>query len=192
VLTGGPCSGKTTVQQALREEFHEAVLLVPEVATLLLAGGFPNPHTQLPWSQEWQDLFQSAVLPVQRSLEESYAMLARQQGACLLVCDRGLLDGASYTEGGVEEFCRRHDLDCESALARYEAVLHLESLATYGPEHYGKENNVYRFETLEQARKTEMATRRAWEKHPRHIIIAGRSGFRSKVDEVIEFVRQLL
>jgi predicted ATPase len=191
-LTGGPCSGKTTVQQALREEFHESVLLVPEVATLLLEGGFPNPGRHLPWTQQWQDLFQAAVLPLQRSIEESYALLAGHQGAHLLVCDRGLLDGASYIEGGVEAFCELHDLDRQEALGRYEAVLHLESLATAAPEHYGKENNACRFEPLEQAQKLEFATRRAWEGHPRHVVIAGRAGFRSKIDEVIEFVRALL
>ena len=35
VLTGGPCSGKSTVQKALRQEFLEQIVLVPEAATLL-------------------------------------------------------------------------------------------------------------------------------------------------------------
>lgn len=43
VLTGGPCSGKTTVLRAIAEEFRGRIVLVPEVATLLLSGGFPIP-----------------------------------------------------------------------------------------------------------------------------------------------------
>jgi dephospho-CoA kinase len=41
VLTGGPCAGKTSCLRAIRAEFGEQVVTVPEVATLLLNNGFP-------------------------------------------------------------------------------------------------------------------------------------------------------
>src|SRR5262245_42235435 len=96
VLTGGPCSGKTTVQKAVSEEFFDRVALAPEAATMLLAGGFPVPGQHLPWSEEWQTSFQAAILPLQQSLEEAYGLVARSLGRRLLVCDRGILDGAAY------------------------------------------------------------------------------------------------
>jgi predicted ATPase len=104
VLTGGPCSGKTTVQRAVSEEFFDRVVLVTEAATLLLEGGFPVPGKQLPWSEEWQAAFQAAILPRQQSLEEAYGLVARDRGCRLIVCDRGILDGAAYaTRGDMRE-----------------------------------------------------------------------------------------
>ena len=136
VMTGGPCSGKTTVLAALREEFRDRIVLVPEVATVLLEGGFPIPGKHLEWSEEWQAAFQSAVLPLQTSMENAYRLVAGTDK--LVICDRGVLDGAAYTPGGVEEFCSRYGVDKEAALARYTAVIHLESLAVSEPSLYGK------------------------------------------------------
>jgi predicted ATPase len=192
VLTGGPCSGKSSVQRALRAEFGPELVHVPEAATLLLEGGFPVPGRHLPWSPEWQAAFQAAVLPLQRSLEEACLLLAREQGARLIVCDRGLLDGAAYTPGGIEEFCRRFGVDPAEALARYAAVVHLESLATADPGHYGPTGNVQRFETLEEAVRLEMATRAAWEGHPRRLFLDGGRGVDGKVAAVVGFLRGLL
>jgi predicted ATPase len=192
VLTGGPCSGKTTVQRALREEFGDSLVVVPEVATMLLAGGFPAPGEHFPWTPQWQAAFQAAVLPVQRSLEDACTGVALARGCRLLVCDRGILDGAAYTPGGVAEFCRIHGLDVAEALARYHAVLHLESLATADPEKYGKAGNDCRFEPLEQAQRLEHATRAAWAGHPRHLLIESRGSFEVKVAAVLEAVRSLL
>jgi predicted ATPase len=192
VLTGGPCSGKTTIHRALPEAFPGRVLVVPEVATLLLAGGFPVPGVHLPWSPEWQASLQSAVLPVQHALEDACVLQARHQGCDLVVCDRGVLDGAGYTPGGLSAFCRAHHLDPAAALRRYDAVLHLESLATADPEQYGKANNAVRFEPPAEARRVEEAIREAWADHPRRVLITGPRGIDGKLAEVLNFLRLLL
>lgn len=166
--------------------------MVPEVATVLLEGGFPLPGKDLQWSEEWQAAFQSAVLPLQTSMEEAYQLSASQNGCRLLVCDRGVLDGAAYTPGGTEEFCSRYGVKKDEALARYAAVLHLESLATAEPDKYGKAGNDSRFEPLERAQELEMATRKSWESHPRHTVIGGRRGIEGKISQVIGIVRFLL
>ncbi len=46
VLTGGPGGGKTTAADLLRRELGSRVVIVPEAATILFAGGFPR-------SQQW-------------------------------------------------------------------------------------------------------------------------------------------
>lgn len=192
VLTGGPCSGKSTVMRALQDEFQSEILVVPEVATLLLEGGFPTPGKHLPWSEEWQAAFQAAVLPLQRSLEAAHRLMASANGAKLLLCDRGELDGAAYTPGGVTAFAERYQVDVPAALGRYRAIIHLESLATADPAKYGKANNESRFEPLERAQELEHATRAAWVDHPCRIVIDGRRGIEGKVSEVIGIVRYLL
>ncbi len=192
VVTGGPCGGKSTVLSALREEFVGRVVLVPEVATMLLGSGFPVPGRDLPWSLEWQSAFQAAVLPLQRSIEDALELKAAADGTSVLVCDRGELDGAAYTPGGVPEFCTRFGVNGELALARYSAIIHLESLATADPLKYGKAGNDNRFEPLEKAVELENATRAAWAAHPRHLVIEGRRGIEGKISEVIGIIRFIL
>ena len=192
VMTGGPCGGKSTVLSALREEFGLKLALVPEVATMLLGSGFPAPGKDLPWCEEWQAAFQSAVLPLQAAIEDAVALAAKTNGAGLLVCDRGILDGAAYTPGGVSEFTRKYGVDPAAALTRYTAIIHLESLAVVDPSRYGTTGNENRFEPLARAQELETSTREAWVAHPRHIIIDGRRGIEGKIAQVIGIVRFLL
>jgi predicted ATPase len=192
VLTGGPCSGKTTFVKALHAELGDRIMLAPEAATLLLANGFPNPGTHVSWSPAWQAALQSAILPLQLALEDACTLVAQEKCLELIVCDRGALDGAAYTPGGVEEFCRQHQLDLDRILARYEAVIHLESLATAAPEMYGTDGNLSRFEALAEAQRLEHATRSIWSRHPRHLVIAGSTGFDKKRAQVLGHIRALL
>ncbi len=190
VLTGGPCAGKTTVLEVLRREFAGKALVVPEVATMLLSGGFPLPGKDMEWSPKWQEVFQTAVLPVQIQLEAGYELVAAEKGAEILICDRGLLDGAAYTPGGVNAFCKKYGVDHSEALARYEAVLHLESLSVGDPDLYGKTNNTSRFEEAEEAVRLEYATREVWKGHPQWNLLTCKKGLEGKIAGAIEILKQ--
>jgi predicted ATPase len=192
VLTGGPCSGKTITLRALKKEFGDQIVLVPEVATILLEGGFPIPDKDLEWSEKWQAFFQAAVLPLQKSFEDAYSLLADKNGSKLLVCDRGILDGAAYTPGGITEFCKRYKINLNKSYARYEAIIHLESLSTANPKKYGKTNNNSRFESLERAQFLEKETRNVWKKHSHYLIIGGKQTIRDKVEKVIKIITDFI
>lgn len=192
VLTGGPCAGKTTVLEVLRREFAGQALVVPEVATILLSGGFPIPGKDVKWSLEWQAAFQSAVLPVQIQLEAAYELKAVEQDISLLICDRGRLDGAAYTLGGLEQFCRRYGVNAEEAFACYHSIFHLESTAVGDSEFYGKANNSNRFEDAEEARKLEFATRAAWQKHPNWTLVSCVGGLEWKIKAVCQALRWMI
>ena len=171
VITGGSCSGKTTTVKWLRQKFGEpAVVYVPEAATLLLKGGFPAPKIDVPMNRKWQESFQKAVAAVQLEMEDMYREVARRRGAQLMICDRGLLDGAAYLPGGINKFCALCQLDLPEIIKRYDLVIHLESLATADPKKYGRSNNHHRFESLKEARYLEFKTRRAWKCHPYRLI----------------------
>jgi hypothetical protein len=103
-----------------------------------------------------------------------------------------MLDGAAYTPGGREVFCQMFRLEVEVVLRRYDAVLHLESLATADPTWYSQANNEARFENLAEAQRLEQATRAAWAGHPYHRVIAGRQRFDGKLAEVLSLIRALL
>lgn len=192
VLTGGPCAGKTTTIRELRAEFGHMLHFVPEAATMLLSTGFPMPGRDLAYSPEWQKLFQGAIAELQPRLEDACELAARANGAELLICDRGLLDGAAYTEGGLATFAQLYGVSIERACQRYNAVIHLESVATCNPALYGKAGNDSRMEDLPTAQALEMTTRQAWQSHPSWRFISGADGISSVVSQVREVVREIL
>lgn len=194
VLTGGPCAGKTTCLRAIRQQFGELVVAVPEAATLLLASGLPPPgHERVQHLQEeWVRSFQGAILSLQQALEETCERLARSCGARLLVCDRGVLDGAAYWPGGREAFLHHFDLPVEECFARYRTILHLQSLAEAHPYLYGTENNATRFEDVTDALRVEQSVRAAWEGHPGLIVVPAEGEPHRKIAGVLEQIRMLL
>ncbi len=119
VLTGGPCAGKTSCVRAIRERFGEQIVTVPETATLVLGSGFPPPgHERIPCPpDEWIQAFQGTILSIQQEVEASFERLARNCGVRLLVCDRGVLDGAAYWPGGREAFLRHFGQSLEDCFA---------------------------------------------------------------------------
>ncbi|MCX6712823.1 MAG: ATP-binding protein [Candidatus Vogelbacteria bacterium] len=192
VLTGGPCAGKTEVLTALAWQFAGQIAIVPEAATVLLSGGFPAPGSELPWSEEWQAEFQRAICQLQPALEEAAELKARSQGARILLCDRGLLDGAAYTPGGRSAFCSRFGLEINTAMSRYSRILHLESLATANPEQYGRAGNAHRLENLEQAQALELATREVWSGHPGYFFLRGSARVEAKTERAGAILARVL
>jgi CYTH domain-containing protein/predicted ATPase len=176
VITGGPCAGKSTVIAMLQQEYGDKLVVVPEAATMLLGSGFPVPGKDLPNSPQWQLSFQSAVSALQIQLEASYALVAERQEAQLMVCDRGLLDGLAYMQEGFDRVLAAHDLDVERVYARYDQVIHLESVATCLPHLFDKAGNEQRYESLEEAQALELRTREAWKGHAAWSMVMGGDG----------------
>lgn len=191
VITGGPCGGKTTVMEVLSVHFAGRILFVPEVASLLLAG-FPHPGRDLPWSLEWQECFQRAVLAVQPQIEAACVLKAQLKEIDVLVCDRGRRDVAAYTPGGIEACCRIFGLNAGELGMEYERVIHLESVATGAPDAYGKTGNERRFETLDEAIKLEAATQAAWKDHPGWCYIGCEGGIQAKIARTIKLISEVV
>jgi len=191
VLTGGPCGGKTTFLEALKE-LDLGVVIVPEAATILLSGGFLEPNKDVPWSEDWQTAFEYAVFHLQKSIEETAVLQAKQQGASLLVCDRGSLDAAVFLPGGLDQAQLLLGLDIKSERLRYDAVLHLESLATADPVAYGSEGNGHRFESVNRAQKMEILSRDVWSQHKNYYFIDGQRSIDSKVSDALALIKEFL
>ncbi len=194
VLTGGPCAGKTSCLRAIREQFGEQVITAPEAATLVLGSGFPPPgHERIHCpNEEWIQSFQSAILSIQQAVEASFERLARRCRVRLIVCDRGVLDGAAYWPGGREAFLRHFGCTLEDCFARYRSVLHLQSLAESHPHLYGPAGNLIRYEDGADALRVERAVRAAWEGHPGLIVVPGEVELQDKITRVIAHIRALL
>lgn len=190
VLTGGPMAGKSTVLKAISRRFGNRVVTVPEAATDLFESGYPQPGRDCEWSPEWQSAFQGAVLRRQYELEEAALDEARSRGAALIICDRGVLDGAAYTPGGQTAFAKQYGVDLTAARFRYARVLHLESLATCRPQLFGTAGNACRYEGLAQAKDLEHSTRAAWHGHADWRFFSGLSGLESTTRIILGLIEE--
>jgi predicted ATPase len=91
ILTGGPCSGKTTLLNELARQGYQTV---PEAARMIIDYQQATGGNILPWTD--REAFQKAVIRVQLSLE------ARLRDETTFL-DRGLADGLAYYKlDGVE------------------------------------------------------------------------------------------
>lgn len=171
VLTGGPGGGKTTAADLFRREIGEQVVVVPEAATILFAGGFPRvdePHAVR--------AVQTAIYHLQRNLEDVQAV--RFPGRILL-CDRGTCDGAAYWTDESTNFFEAMETTVEAELARYDAVIFFESAAVAGLGIEG--GNLMRTESLDEARALDAHLRRIWSQHPRFVLVPHNPSFFKKI-----------
>ncbi|GIW70677.1 MAG: hypothetical protein KatS3mg102_0219 [Planctomycetota bacterium] len=171
VLTGGPGAGKTTAADLFRRELGERVVVVPEAASMLFAGGFPRTGDRLAI-----EAVQRAIYHVQRNLEDVQS--ARFPGRILL-CDRGTVDGAAYWPGAPEAFFRALGTSLEQELARYDACIFFETAAAGGLRIDG--GNRFRIESAEQALELDRRLREIWSQHERFVLVPHNPSFFKKI-----------
>jgi predicted ATPase len=171
VLTGGPCGGKTSVLNYLRRRLGKKVITIPEIATLMLAGGFPIPDKDMPWSRTWEVMFEAAVFPTIRSFEDVQSL--RSERPQVVVSDRGLPDVAAHSDQTVTEFCKRFGITEQVMMERYDVVVYLPSLALTHPSKYSRRQNGARYANISRARELEVRTRRVWARHKNKHIVSG-------------------
>jgi predicted ATPase len=171
VLTGGPGGGKTTAADLFRREIGDLVVVVPESATTLFAGGFPRVE-----DADAQRSVQRAIFAVQRSLEDIQAAMFPER---VLLCDRGTVDGAAYWPDGADGFFAAMGSTHTAELARYDAVLFFETAAVEDLVLEG--GNRYRTETNEQARDLDHRLRLLWSAHPQFLLVPHSTSFLRKI-----------
>jgi predicted ATPase len=182
VLTGGPGGGKTTAADLLRRELGSRIVIVPEAATILFAGGFPR-SSQLDANRAAQ----SAIFHVQRNLEDVQSSLYPER---VLLCDRGTIDGAAYWPEGPETFFRFQGTTLEAELSRYDAVVFFETAAVAGLSIEG--GNPVRCETLTQAVELDQRLRALWSQHPRFTLVPHSQSFLAKIVGALGLLQALV
>ncbi len=171
VLTGGPGGGKTTAADLFRREIGERVIVVPESATILFAGGFPRVSAPSAGVAT-----QRAIYAVQRNLEDVQA--ARYPDRVQL-CDRGTIDGAAYWPTGPEDFFAAMGTTHAAELGRYDAVIFLETAALGDVEVEG--GNRYRTESNAEAIELDRRLRALWAPHPSFYLVRHERSFLRKI-----------
>lgn len=164
VLTGGPCSGKSTVIDHLRAYSPAPVVVVPEIATLMFGHGVPN----VAHITDVTAVFDAelAMMRLQVAMEDSCHLASKVLVEPIMVMDRGLLDYKAYV---TPDMWNRLQLalrmDEEQMMARYDVVYHLP---TAPAEHYTTANNQSRTETYAEATARSVAAHTVWQHHPEY------------------------
>ena len=195
VLTGGPCSGKTTSLNTIQQELTKkgyTVFIVNETPTELIKSGLNCSYSDID-----QFSFESFVfnhqLNKEKLYEESISCLPADKKV-VIIYDRGIMDIKSYLTP--EEFYRMlnsYQLDESKLKNNYDMVLHLVTAANGKESFYTVENNSARLEqTIEEARQADERTLTAWLGHPNLKVIDNSTDFDNKVSRVINTIFQHL
>ena len=179
VLTGGPGAGKTAVLELCKQYFCRHVVILPESASLLFAGGFPRGGSDLERAAT-----QRAIYYVQRELE---AVADAQDGAAIILCDRGTVDGAAYWPGPGSLFSAVGSSHA-AELARYAAVIHLRVPDAHDYTH----ENPVRIESAAQAAAIDEAISLAWRDHPNRVVVESTPSFLDKAQAALALLRAQL
>jgi CYTH domain-containing protein/predicted ATPase len=188
VLTGGPCSGKSSVMRELQQEFSGSIHCVPEVATIVIAQVGVKPPVGDPMGMR---KFQRTIYRVQRGFETISDLQAVRDGKSALLLDRGTIDGAAYMDGGIEELERVCRTSCDHEYGQYDLVICLET----PPEKVYKDNrrnNPARHEDFEQASKLGKRIKKVWRSHPHFRFIPNCGSWQLKADLVKRTIREFL
>jgi predicted ATPase len=180
VLTGGPGAGKTAVLELVRATACRHVRVLPEAASVVFGGGFPR-HDGF----EECRAAQRAIFHVQRELET----LGEAEGAAILLCDRGTIDGLAYWPGDPGDLWAAVHSSLGAELQRYTAVIHLQTPAA--GEGYNHRNPI-RTETAQAAARIDAAIAEVWSAHPRVTTIPASRDFLVKANAALEVIRSEL
>jgi predicted ATPase len=180
VLTGGPGAGKTAVLELVRATACRHVRVLPEAASIVFGGGFPR-HDGF----EERRAAQRAIFHVQRELEA----LGEAEGAAILLCDRGTLDGLAYWPGNPGDLWAAVHSTPEAELQRYAAVIHLRTPAH--SEGYNRGNPI-RTETAQAAALIDARIAEVWADHPGVTTIPASGDFLVKANAALDVIRSEL
>ena len=178
VLTGGPGAGKTAVLEVVRKNFCRHVVVLPEAASIIFGGGFPRGA-----SVRARKAAQRAICRVQWELEET---AQEQDGAAVVLCDRGTVDGAAYWPGPVDESWAEVGSTSARELARYDCVIHLRTPLDSGGYNHA---NPVRTESNRQALDIDARIADAWAGHPHRHFVERHHDFLQKVAEALRLLR---
>ena len=186
VLTGGPGAGKTVVAARLAAESAGRLLHVPEAAT----------HVYERRETRWDQLDTEGRRAVQREiyrtqLERESELARRGHASLAFLFDRGSVDGAAYWPDGSDDYWQSLGTTHAAELARYDAVIWLESCAAVGA-YDGHASNPCRFEDAQMAIETGDALAALWAPHPRFTRVPASPTIEEKVARVRRSVEDVL
>ncbi len=183
VLTGGPGGGKSTAADLLRREIGERVIVVPEAATMLFAGGFPATGRSPGASQARRPRSTTCNATSRTSRPPS-----TPNGSC---CAIEAPSTAAPTGRTVPTTSTRASAARTSRSSlRYDAVIFFET-AALGSHGFESENPV-RTETQQEAVELDGRLRELWAPHPWFTVIPHSASFFRKMTVGLGILESLI
>lgn len=196
VLTGGPCSGKSSSLAYLTEKLSDhgfMVFVVPETATLITGNGIDRRKMDKPGQIV---VFEEAIFDMQMSFEDTYKQAVARifpERRKVILLDRGIMDIRAFlTDEVFNGILKRKGLTRAAIRHRYDGVIHLVTAADGAAEYYTGENNSARLETPEEALRIDVRTQESWVGHPRFKIIDNSTDFQGKIKRTFSAIARLL
>ena len=200
VFTGGPCAGKTTVIENVRnllENDGYYVVVVPETAAELISKGI------IPYNDQKHTLrFQELVLETQTRKEivaEEYCELIsneqlefiKDKNGIVILYDRGIPDNRAYLSyNKYNNMLKKYNFNELAIIDKYDLVINLVSLATTNPELYCLDE--VRYETPEEAAYKDLLTSSAWCLHKDFKMIKPTEKIEDKISQVYQIISDKL
>jgi len=167
VLTGGPMAGKSSILCYLKKYFKNKIMVIPEIATSFENNFFRDQYF---FSKSLNKDLNKLFFSLQSELEFIYSKVAKKKGINIIVCDRGLFDGAAYYNGSIDEFLDINKSTPDSIYKSYDVVIWLETLVET------KNDFVFRHRVLSRKEKNTILkisknNLKYWKLHPNFYII---------------------
>jgi hypothetical protein len=196
VITGGPCSGKSTALQLIKPRIEAAgfhCVYTMEGATRILdgCGGYDSTWAGKPEHVAMQCTFLDAQI-----YEEDLMMrmAALRPGPTVMISDRGALDGIAFCSDEQWAAVLKHGRTSVSALLqRYDLVVDMQTIAALG-DGSGYEwgptcvSNKARFHNPAQAREAAAQITAAYATHPHYREVSASNDFEVKVDSLFHTI----
>ena len=192
-LTGGPCSGKTSFVEFLKENLPKhgfRPFFTSEAATLIIGGGVSDigdiESKDFTKYIEIEKIMLSLHLDLRKNFQDLASLFPGEK--TILVHDRGGIDCKAYMpDEYFEAILAEKRLTLHDVRDSYDAAIHLVTAANGAEAFYNTKTNRARRETKpEDARLVDEKTLRAWIGHPHLKIIDNSTGFEEKLERAFK------
>lgn len=193
VLTGGPCAGKSTAIDSIKNHFEKLgfnVIIINESATELINSGIKPFGENKIDPFEFQKIIFDYQLMKENILGNSVFDNTKDT---IVIHDRGIMDNKAYlTELDFNRLLHDKNMQEIFLLERYDAITHLVTAANGAEQFYTLSNNNARTETIEEARTLDLKTQFAWLGHDDLSIVTNVGDFEFKMLQTLNLIENML
>lgn len=192
VLTGGPCSGKSTVLELVRKKLEEAgyfVITIPETAEEFIKNKIKS-KPDYDFILKYQKLILDRQLFKEKQTKDYINYLDEKN--VIVLYDRGVFDNLAYlnNENDFDNMLSSCGLNQINLLDSYDLVIDLVSLASLKKELY--KTNEIRSEDDQQAKALDKKTLLAWSNHDNLCVVKPTDVIEEKVDIICNLIVNLV